>query len=260
MATVLKPVFIEATDLSDAWHNTLFKLLEPGVARKRKIDQGSYAGNFRLEFDFITGHILSPGSGSLIPEIPSQYGIPNPVDMEYVGNYFARYFMSDVKEEGEQYTYGERIVAAMTYPVAHIRRDETYFQEKVIPQTVDQIKEIVARYKEHGPGNNQMIIQIGQPADIMLTDPPCLRHIDTRIEEGKLHFFVYFRSWDLWGGFPANLAAIQLLKQYMASEIGVEDGEMMFLSKGLHLYNYVWELAAIRRGLPEEETKTLVQK
>jgi len=33
-----------------------------------------------------------------------------------------------------------------------------------------------------------------------------------------LHFVLYFRSWDLWGGFPAKLAGIQLLKEYMASD------------------------------------------
>jgi len=47
----------------------------------------------------------------------------------------------------------------------------------------------------------------------------------------------------LWAGFPSNLAAIQLLKEYMASEIGVDDGELIAMSKGLHLYEYAWELA-----------------
>jgi thymidylate synthase len=32
----------------------------------------------------------------------------------------------------------------------------------------------------------------------------------------------------------------------MAGEIGVEDGEMVAASKGLHLYDYVWELAQLR--------------
>ena len=75
------------------------------------------------------------------------------------------------------------------------------------------------------------------------SDPPCLRMIDTRVREGKLNFIVYFRSWDLWAGFPSNLAAIQLLKEYMAGEIGVKDGELVAMSKGLHLYEYAWELA-----------------
>jgi thymidylate synthase len=32
----------------------------------------------------------------------------------------------------------------------------------------------------------------------------------------------------------------------MATEIGVEDGEIVAASKGLHLYDYVWELAQLR--------------
>ena len=72
------------------------------------------------------------------------------------------------------------------------------------------------------------------------------RSIDTRIRYGKLHFVLYFRSWDLWAGFPANLAGIQLLKEYMARQIGVEDGEIIAVSKGLHLYEYTWDLAKLR--------------
>jgi len=78
-----------------------------------------------------------------------------------------------------------------------------------------------------------------------LPDPPCLRGIDTRIKNNKLDFYIYFRSWDLWAGFPSNLAGIQLLKEYMASEIGVEDGEMVVSSKGLHIYEYCWDLAKL---------------
>jgi thymidylate synthase len=87
---------------------------------------------------------------------------------------------------------------------------------------------------------------VGDQQSIYLDNPPCLRGIDTRIKDGKLHFFVYFRSWDLWNGFPANLGAIQMLKEYMALSIGVEDGEIIAASKGLHLYDYVWELAELR--------------
>jgi thymidylate synthase len=84
---------------------------------------------------------------------------------------------------------------------------------------------------------------VGDAQSLYLSDPPCLRAVDTRILDGRLCFVVYFRSWDLWAGFPSNLAAIQLLKEYMASEIGVADGELVAMSKGLHLYEYCWELA-----------------
>jgi len=88
-----------------------------------------------------------------------------------------------------------------------------------------------------------MILQIGQPSDMLLKDPACCRHIDTRIQDNKLHFFPYFRSWDGFGGMPANLGAIELMKQYVAGEIGVENGEIIASSKGLHLYDHVWPLA-----------------
>jgi thymidylate synthase len=166
--------------------------------------------------------------------------------------------MSDVKEEGEQYTYGERITAAQTAAIAHIDRKHTYFPDGPIPPTINQIDAAIDRYKKFGYNNNQLTIQVGQPADIMLDDPPCLRTIDPKIKDGKLNFIVYFRSWDLWNGFPANLSAIQLMKEYMAENIGVEDGEIIFTSKSLHLYGYVWEIAGKRRGLTEKEMEKLL--
>jgi thymidylate synthase len=105
-------------------------------------------------------------------------------------------------------------------------------------------------YKEDGFNTNQAYMTVGNEQSIYLSDPPCLRGIDTRVRDNKLNFVVYFRSWDLWAGFPSNLAAIQLLKEYMSSEIGVEDGELIASSKGLHLYEYTWDLAksAVRMG------------
>ncbi len=110
----------------------------------------------------------------------------------------------------------------------------------------NQVEEVIKMYKQEGFGTNQAVMEIGMPSDLKLADPPCLRLIDTRIRYGKLHFILYFRSWDLWGGFPSNLGGLQLVKQYMADEIGVEDGEIIACSKGLHLYEYSWELAKIR--------------
>jgi thymidylate synthase len=127
--------------------------------------------------------------------------------------------MTAHRKEGEQYTYGQ-------------------YLEK-------QIAEVIKMYQEDGFNTNQAFMAVGDAQSIFLSDPPCLRAIDTRVRHNRLNFVVYFRSWDLWAGFPSNLAAIQLLKEYMASEIGVEDGEIIAMSKGLHLYEYSWELAKI---------------
>jgi len=194
----------------------------------------------------VTVHIRYPGVRPLIPDIPASLGIPNPVADGYVEEYLP-YLMTPAKQPNEDYTYGERL-AGWAYLVSGDGQTPTAdtLKEKVAAHVVNQIQEVIEMYKTKGYGTNQAAMSVSAPSDVLLGDPPCLRHIDTRIRYGKLHFMVYFRSWDLWNGFPANLGGIQLLKEYMAGEIGVEDGEIVAASKGLHLYDYVWELAQLR--------------
>jgi len=203
---------ITARDLSEAWFLCLRKTLTEGY--EYKIERGSYTGQRRKELDFVVVQIKHPGTRPLIPDVPQ--GVPSPTSMEYIENYLP-YLMTAHKAEGEQYTYGQ-------------------YLEKQIP-------EVIRMFKEDGYNTNQAFMAVGDSQSIFLSDPPCLRGIDTRIRDNKLNFVVYFRSWDLWAGFPSNLAAIQLLKEYMSSEIGVDDGEIIAMSKGMHLYEYSWELA-----------------
>jgi len=214
----VKISLIEARDLSEAWFLCLRKVLTEGY--EYKIDRGSYAGQHRKELDFVIVQVRNPGTRPLIPDVPQ--GVPPPSTMEYIESYLP-YLMTAHKAEGEQYTYGQ------------------YLEE--------QIPKVIKMYKEDGYNTNQAYMAVGDAESISLADPPCLRGIDTKIRDGRLNFIVYFRSWDLWAGFPSNLAAIQLLKEYMASEIGVGDGEIIALSKGLHLYQYSWGLAEAAAGM-----------
>lgn len=210
-------ISVEARDIPDAWFLLLAKIIKYG--HKYTIDRGSYEGTQRLEFDYITIHIKFPGTRPLIPDIPPHLGIPNPVAEGYIESYLP-YLMTSEKPDNTCYTYGE-------------------FLEP-------QILEVISMFRRDGHGTNQAYMTIGNPEMINMSDPACLRGIDCRIKDNKLHFMIYFRSWCLWSGLPANLAAIQLLKEYMSSEIGVEDGEIIASSKGLHLYEYAWPLAQTR--------------
>ena len=203
---------IDARDLSEAWFLCLRRTLTDGY--EYRIKRGSYAGQRRKELDLAIVQVRNPGTRPLIPDVP--LGVPPPTSMEYIESYLP-YLMTAHKGEGEQYTYGQ------------------YLEE--------QIRAVIKMYREDGHNTNQAFMAVGDDKSIFLSDPPCLRGIDTRIRNNKLHFFAYFRSWDLWAGFPSNMAAIQLLKEYMAGEIGVGDGELIAMSKGLHLYKYSWELA-----------------
>lgn len=239
----LKPVFIDAFDLDDAWFQCLSAILEKG--HFYTITRGSYEGQRRLEFDFAVIRVRRPAH-QIIPIIPEGMNIPAPTDTEYIKSYLS-YLLTGTKTDTEDYTYGERLVEPKVKVKQNIAGTDMI---KEMPLDVNQIEEVIKMYNEKGAGTNQATMEIGMPSDIKLTDPPCLRLIDTRVRYKKLHFILYFRSWDLWGGFPSNLGGLQLVKQYMADEIGVEDGEIIAASKGLHLYEYSWDLAKIRTNKP----------
>ena len=97
----MKLDFIEARDLPDAWFQSVYRLLEAG--REYQIDRGSYAGQKRLEFDYVTVHIKHPGVRPLLPDIPPALGIPNPVAEGYLEEYLP-YLMTSAKQPGEAYT------------------------------------------------------------------------------------------------------------------------------------------------------------
>jgi len=255
---------VKARDLPDLWFQAVNDIMDHG--RRFTIDRGSYAGQTRLEYDYFIGHVGFPNTQPLLPDIPPSCGIPNPVEEAYIygGEGYERsyieYLMTGHKEPGESYTYGERLTRTpISRDKLNWRRennteiiDNREIDGKILFEEIgvlylNQIEWVIDTYKKFGERNNQMVLQVAEPSDLTLLDPPCLRSIDTRIQDGKLHFTsVLFRSWDLWGGMPANLAGIQNLKDYMAGEIGVKDGEMIVESKGLHLYGYAEDLAKLR--------------
>jgi thymidylate synthase len=230
----MTPVYIEARDLPDAWFQCIYKIFEDHGVHEYVIDRGSFEGNKRREFDVVMVHIRHPHTRPLIPDIPAELGIPSPTSMEYVEEYL-QYLMTDKKAENELYTYGERLI-----------NPKIRIEGKEYALGVNPLAEVIKIYKNKQYGTNQAIMEVGMPQDIMIDDPPCLRLIDTRLMDNRLHFVLYFRSWDLWAGFPSNLAAIQLMKEYMCHEIGVEDGTITAISKGLHLYEYSFGLALKR--------------
>lgn len=206
---------LKVRDLNEAWWKCIRELLLHGY--EYTIDKGSYEGQKRKEFDLMVCQIEYPNTRPLVPIVPE--GIPPPADMNYVEKDYLPYLMLNVKSKNELYTYGQDIES--------------------------QFFEICERYKKYGFETNQLTMSIGSRDSVFLEHSQCLRLIDTRVRYGKLHYVVYFRSWDLWGGFPVNLAGIQLMKEQMAKEIGVDDGELIAISKGLHLYDHQWEVGKV---------------
>lgn len=241
---MLKPVYIEATTLNDAWFQLVWNIYDYG--RREVVERGSYEGDTRLEFDWVVCRIKYPGVRPLAIQMPESSTVPPPNDEETIEDYFVEYLMGGETAEDEDYTYGERLVNYLNMELEPYKTTNFVKTERF-----NQVEHVIETYRTHGYRNNQMILTIGEPGDLKLGDPPCLRHIDTRIQKEKdgkyyLHFYPYFRSNDLWNGWPTNLGGIQLLKEYMAALIDVEDGEIIYSSKGLHLYGHMLEVAEMR--------------
>lgn len=231
----MEPFFLKAKTISDAWFQLIYNIFDHSY--RQEIQHGSFEGEqHRLQYPGLAVYIEHP-SLDIIPEIPPALGIPAPTTIEYVENYFANYLMDPELSENETYRYASRI----HYPM---------------PQGGTQFERVVNLLRE-SPGTNQAVIEVGSPEDHDICvgndgklDPPCLRLLDFKaipLKQGMaLTVTCYFRSWDLWAGFPTNLGGIQLLKSMVADEAGLKDGPMYAYSAGGHIYGYQEEIARIR--------------
>jgi thymidylate synthase len=258
----IKTAYIEASSLEDAWFQALSEVMTNG--RRYKIDSGSFEGTHRAGRRTLID-IMSPGTRPLAPIMPEGSNIPSPTTEEAIERY-SLYLITGEKQGKEHYTYGEDLWWEIEWVIEHL--------------------------KKAGFGNNHCYMGVGRPEILLLYDlsvdyreviivkdyakkkviwqrrisndwnknpeekpsSQCLRGIDAWIEDEKLHFWVYFRSWDLWAGFPENLGGIQLVKEYMAERIGVADGIMTVSCKDLHVYEHGWPVALMRLRKETEDT------
>ena len=229
------PFCVNAKTISDAWFQLIYNLFDH--AYTQDIQQGSFENEqYRLQYPGIAVYIEYPGI-EMVPVMPPGLGIPSPTTMEYIEDYFVHYLMDPTLAENETYKYASRI----HYPM---------------PKGGTQLERVIQTLKKT-PLTNQAVVEIGTPEDHDVCfgndgklDPPCLRLLDFKaVPEGEkliLTVSCYFRSWDLWAGFPTNLGGIQLLKKLVSIEAGLADGPMYAYSAGAHIYGYHEEIARMR--------------
>lgn len=188
------PFCLHAKTISDAWFQLIYNIFDNSY--QQKIQKGSFEKEqYRLQYPGLAVFIEHPDK-DMVPVIPPALGIPTPTTMEYIEAYFVNYLMNPELAENETYKYASRIHHPM-------------------PKGGTQIERVIEMLKET-PLTNQAVVEIGSPEDNDVCigndgklDPPCLRLLDFKaIPNGKnliLTISCYFRSWDLWAGFPSNL-------------------------------------------------------
>jgi len=257
------PIAVYGNTTEEVWKEFMRACLERG--RKYTVEEGSHAGDYRLTMDCAIGCIRYPEVRPLAP-LPNEGQIP-PTDDRSIQEYFETKVFSDAPPApGEHYNYSEWL-----YPLAMAA---------------------IEYYGTKGFGNAHVTMRVGDPLcfldyfqpTLYVTDAsgkrhvdetarkttPCLLGIDTRVilsdnpvtdSQGVpvgpyfLTFYVMYRSWDLFGGFPENMAGFQLLKETMAREIAklssmnVRPGPSVVFCKDLHLYGSRIEAARAWVGM-----------
>jgi len=229
------PFFLIAKTIPDAWFQLIYNIFDNAYAQK--IQKGSFENEqYRLQYPGIAVYIEHPYY-DMVPTIPPGSGIPAPTTIEYIEDYFANYLMNPELSENETYKYASRIQNRM-------------------PKGGTQLERVIDIIR-NTPLTNQAVIEVATPDDLDLCygkdgklDPPCLRLLDFKVipagDELALTVSAYFRSWDLWAGFPTNLGGIELLKQFIASEAGLKNGSIYAYSAGAHIYGYQEEIVRLR--------------
>lgn len=263
------PAMITATDHVDAWKALMLHALKSG--RKYSITSGSHAGGHRLSIDSAHAYIRYPESRPLSPI--ANPGLIPPVgkvtinirgvdiEMDEIEHYFHHYvYNPHGPQPDEHYNYSEWL-----YPLSNLA---------------------VNYYAERGFGNAHAVLRVGDPFcfrdyfkpfsdETSRPTTPCLLGIDTRIVEGRIQpahsnwetapgiihhflvFYVYYRSWDLFGGFLTNMGGFQLLKEFMAESISllsghvVKPGPSIVCCKDLHLYGHHEQAAKAWLGISD---------
>lgn len=205
----MKHVHIKAFDVPDAWWQALKRIWEEGEI----FTVGYGSEQTETKKLNLTIEILNPSNRPLLSD-------KAPNDMKYL-NWYAGTYLYYPEPDDAEYTYGNRM-----------------------RKPVDQLQEVINRFKQEKM-DRQCTVIIRRPEDIVkgkCKDPPCLTVIDFEIIDGKLSATSYFRSWDAYGGLPCNIAGLVMIFEFMAKEIGVELGNLVFHSKNCHIYKRQYAL------------------
>lgn len=266
-----KPLIsITSHNLNDLYFDIILEELKHG--RINYIDEGSFAGEYRLEFEKASLCITNPTTRPLAP-LPRE-GVIVTTNNQKIDEYFLDYLIDGSLQPNEHYKYSSWIVGIPRFTKAFpnakvplISKIPKYIPLKHnrIPRGTreNQLENCVKHFVNKGYGNNHCAIVIGGPkglkrywwkhkSETEKGSSECLRQIMMYIRDNKLDFHTTWRSWDLVAGLPGNLGGMTMLMEYTSEWINAEKrpeqpevkpGKLYAESPGLHIYEHSLKLA-----------------
>jgi thymidylate synthase len=226
LPTNLSTVTIRRQTIGEAWIEILRHLLKFGVKSEavhhyfnRKV------GDFR---ELLNLTVVVENEDHESPKLFDFF----PFGDDDLDKYFESFFK---KERGsEPYTYGERL---FDY------------------EGLDQVEKMVEKLKRF-PFDKGALAVLWQPKidNFPQRKPwrtPCLTLIQGQTLKGKLYLTSYFRSHDMFGGWPFNAFALRKLQGQIAERVGLELGSLVTISGLAHLYEH--DFAEAQRIVSEND-------
>lgn len=265
-----------ATTLDDFYFRAVMDELRYGELNP--VEEGSHAGEVRLEFPNFLGCIKNPTSKPFAPQ--AREGIPVIADEERIEKYFNEYILDGALNPNEHYRYSSWI-NGIPKLYSYKKAEEIGLfggDNKTIPlehngiprgTNFSQLEWCANHFGKKGYGTNHCYITVGCAEGLKRYDWPydpnkdessrgsteCLRGISLKIRRGnKLDVTTIWRSWDLYEGLPMNLGGFAHFMEYTCDLINsvkkdsqpeVEPGRLYAQSDGLHIYDHSLDLAKI---------------
>jgi thymidylate synthase len=246
---------IVASSIEHAWYVALGKVMSEGRVYPIDDTGGSEIKLRASEPLLIEMH--SPGERPLAPFMPEGSSITPPTTEEKIHEYMEQLVTAE-KKPNQHYTYGQDLWWQIEETIAYFKK---YGFGTACTHMVVGRPESFLFYNREVDYDEFIIVKDRKTGEVLWTrhitnswnkDPKeevssqCLRGIKAVVVDKKLRFYVVFRSQDLWGAFCENYGGFQLIKEYMAEQIGVDDGPMIGFCDDLHVYDHASAQALLR--------------
>lgn len=217
--TDLSLIKIRRQTIGEAWVQVLKHLLKLGVKSEAVHHYfNRKTGQYR---ELLNLAVVIEGED---PEDPKVYDF-FPFNRSDLDTYIEEFLKPERGDE--PYTYGERL---FNY------------------NGLNQVERMVEKLKKF-PFDKGALAVLWQPKidNFPVRKPwrtPCLTLIQGQCFGGKFYLTAYFRSNDMFGGWPFNAFALRFLQKQISDRLGVEMGSLVTISNMAHLYEHDFAAAA----------------
>lgn len=247
------PLLIRGNTIMSTWIKIIYSIMRYGI--ENLMDQGT--DRVVREINNMVAVISDED-----PDNPNLSKNPLGLSIEQVKNY-QREILSGDLPPGKAYTYGNKLRQYEVHPskinhLLNIENNKVDFEFKedrslLIKNAItgedkikiNQVKDIIECLKRNINTKNAVGITWHVEDELVRKhkSSPCAIFIQSLIQNNKLNLTVYFRSHDMYNGWPENAYGFRALQKEMCNSLGIELGLLTIISGSAQIYHHIFKIA-----------------